>query len=324
MATTTATFSNVSVLPAGWSSTDIGAPGISGWAGYDAGSNAYSVNGGGLDFGAGSSDQFNLTNRSFTGDGSVIARVKAPAGGDPAAKAGVMIRSDATASAAFESLSRTRCQRPGFPVALRQRRIGPVRDADEHSRGTVAAARSHRRQHPGRVLLQRRGALDAGRIKPLDHAHQRHGAGRAGGHRARQCGPAGRDILRCQHRAGRRLDRFGYRRADGAGGLGRLRCAQQYPHADRRRLGHFRRRRPVQLRPPQHERRRQRDRICEFAQQRRSAGQGRRDDPRRRHRLRRFRRNICRCPARADFRIAPPTVRWSSRRSTRSLAHRSA
>lgn len=105
-ATATATYTNVSVLPAGWTDVDIGAPALPGWAGYDAANNTFALAGSGSDIG-GTSDQFNFASRSMTGGGSVIALVESQSGTDQSEKAGVMIRNDDTAGSLFASVAVT-------------------------------------------------------------------------------------------------------------------------------------------------------------------------------------------------------------------------
>ncbi len=102
--TTTATFSNVSVLPTGWSDNDIGSPPLPGWAGYNGTVNVFTVTGSGTGIG-GSSDQFNFTNYAMTGNGTVSALVDSLTNTNPTAQAGVMIRADTTAGSLFAGVS---------------------------------------------------------------------------------------------------------------------------------------------------------------------------------------------------------------------------
>jgi len=60
------------VLPASWTGTDIGVPGLAGSATYSAG--VYTVKGGGADI-WNTSDQFQFAWRTLTGNGEIIARV---------------------------------------------------------------------------------------------------------------------------------------------------------------------------------------------------------------------------------------------------------
>jgi len=104
--TTTATFSNVSVLPSGWSDNDIGSPPLPGWAGYNSTPNTFTATGSGSGIGS-SSDQFNFTNYAMTGNTTVAALVDSLTNTDPNAQAGLMIRADTTAGSLFASVSIT-------------------------------------------------------------------------------------------------------------------------------------------------------------------------------------------------------------------------
>ncbi len=79
---TTATFSDVSVLPTGWSDNDIGSPPLTGWAGYNSIANTFTVTGSGSGIGS-SSDQFNFTNYAITGSATVSALVDSLTNTDP-------------------------------------------------------------------------------------------------------------------------------------------------------------------------------------------------------------------------------------------------
>lgn len=103
---TTATFTNVSMLPAGWSGGDVGAPAISGSAAFDPASNSFAQSGGGSGIG-GTADQFNFVSRSITGGGEVVARIDSLSSSEASARGGVMIRGDLTAGAAFAGISVT-------------------------------------------------------------------------------------------------------------------------------------------------------------------------------------------------------------------------
>jgi hypothetical protein len=98
----TATFGNVAVvsaaLGAGWSDMDIGSPGDPGWATLNSG--VYTVAGGGSDI-WNAADQFNFASQSYSGNGSVVARVTSVTNTDVWAKAGVMFRSSTAANAAY-------------------------------------------------------------------------------------------------------------------------------------------------------------------------------------------------------------------------------
>jgi len=81
-------------LPQGWASQDIGAVGLAGSAGQDAGT--FTVRGAGADI-WGSADSFHFVNRRFSGDGEIVARVLSMENTHSRAKAGVMIRETLTA-----------------------------------------------------------------------------------------------------------------------------------------------------------------------------------------------------------------------------------
>ncbi len=83
-----------------WNGQDIGAAGASGGGVYASNNFNYTVAGAGADIG-GASDAFHFTYFRLTGDGSLTARVVSLTNTNAAAKAGVMMRSDLTAGAAF-------------------------------------------------------------------------------------------------------------------------------------------------------------------------------------------------------------------------------
>jgi hypothetical protein len=111
-----ASFTHVSVLPAGWTAGDIGAPGLPGSSIFDPIASGWSVAGSGADI-WGASDQFHLAGQSFTGDGSLTARVGSIQNTDPWAKAGVMIRDQNAANAPFADVVAS----PGNGVAFQWR-----------------------------------------------------------------------------------------------------------------------------------------------------------------------------------------------------------
>jgi regulation of enolase protein 1 (concanavalin A-like superfamily) len=94
-ARTTATASGVAVVPAGWSSIDVGAPRTTGdtWWQTDAGA----VNASGSDI-WGTNDQFRYVYRQYSGDVDVVTRVPSMTGN--LAKGGLMIRGALTPSSA--------------------------------------------------------------------------------------------------------------------------------------------------------------------------------------------------------------------------------
>jgi hypothetical protein len=78
-----------SLLPPPWRSTDIGAVGASGFAGYVDGT--FYVQGDGADI-WGTADAFRFVYQPVAGDADIVARVTHEAAGHPLAKAGVMFR----------------------------------------------------------------------------------------------------------------------------------------------------------------------------------------------------------------------------------------
>ena len=94
-----ATMDHVSAasLPAGWSSQDIGAPGVKGSS--TANGTAFVVSGGGADI-WGAADAFQFASRTLNGDGQLVARVTTIENTHRWAKAGLMVRSGLTANAA--------------------------------------------------------------------------------------------------------------------------------------------------------------------------------------------------------------------------------
>ncbi len=94
------------VVAGGWSDQDINSPGVVGTTMFDPDTGKWIVTGGGADIG-GAADQFNFPSAGLTGDGSIIAQVTSQTGTDAAARAGVMIRADNTAGAAFAAVEVT-------------------------------------------------------------------------------------------------------------------------------------------------------------------------------------------------------------------------
>jgi len=86
-----------SIIPAPWSSTDIGVVGSPGSASYSA--PTFTVTGSGTDI-QGTADSFQFVYQQLTGDTTVIARVVTQQHTSDWAKAGVMIRQDLTTGAA--------------------------------------------------------------------------------------------------------------------------------------------------------------------------------------------------------------------------------
>ncbi len=109
-------FNSFSATPIGLTSQDIGSPGIAGSSTYDPTTGNWTINGGGADI-WNASDQFSFASQSFTGDGSIVARVNSQTGANSWAKAGVMFRNDNTAGAAFADMVVT----PGEGLAFQWR-----------------------------------------------------------------------------------------------------------------------------------------------------------------------------------------------------------
>ena len=86
------------VLPAGWMDTDLGEPGISGIATYNAG--AWTIAGSGADI-WNNSDAFHFARQTAYADGVMIAEVTGITKTDPWAKAGVMFRNNTDPSSMF-------------------------------------------------------------------------------------------------------------------------------------------------------------------------------------------------------------------------------
>jgi fibronectin type 3 domain-containing protein len=84
--------------PAGWNDADIGSPAVPGYTRYDG--LTWTVAGSGSDI-WNNSDQFHFASRSLSGNGSIVARVTGVQNTDANAKAGVMFRDSAAASAMY-------------------------------------------------------------------------------------------------------------------------------------------------------------------------------------------------------------------------------
>jgi hypothetical protein len=122
----TATFTNVSLLPAGWVDADVGSPSWPGYAYDNTGSGEWTVAGGGAGIG-GTADQFHFASQGFSGDGSMTARVTGVMNTDPGAEAGVMFRGSTDPSAPFADVVVT----PGNGVAFQWRGTpGDVANSD--------------------------------------------------------------------------------------------------------------------------------------------------------------------------------------------------
>jgi glucose/arabinose dehydrogenase/regulation of enolase protein 1 (concanavalin A-like superfamily) len=89
-----------SVLPAGWTSVDVGGPLMTGTAEYSAGDQAFYIDGSGSDV-YGTKDQFHYVYQTLNGDGTIVARVRYQSNTSPWAKAGVMFKQSPIAGASF-------------------------------------------------------------------------------------------------------------------------------------------------------------------------------------------------------------------------------
>ncbi len=102
-------------LPGGWSSTDIGSPGLAGSSSYAAGT--WTVRGSGADI-WGTSDQFQFAyNNAVTNYSVIVARVTAQDNTHAWAKAGVMFRDSTAADSMFAMAVAT----PGNGVSFQWR-----------------------------------------------------------------------------------------------------------------------------------------------------------------------------------------------------------
>jgi regulation of enolase protein 1 (concanavalin A-like superfamily) len=88
----------VASLPPGWSSTDVGTPGMAGSASFSNGT--FTVSGSGGDIWS-TSDNFQYAFQSVTGDQTITARVASQQNTNVWAKAGVMIRQTTAANSAY-------------------------------------------------------------------------------------------------------------------------------------------------------------------------------------------------------------------------------
>jgi hypothetical protein len=95
-----ATFTNVSVLPAGWTAGDVGGPGQPGGTVFDPDTGTWTVSGGGADIGD-AFDQFQFVSQGFSGDGYLLAQITGVQDPDPGAKAGLLFRDSTDPGAPF-------------------------------------------------------------------------------------------------------------------------------------------------------------------------------------------------------------------------------
>ncbi len=107
---TTGTFSSLTIgnaaplVPAPWTAKDIASPAVAGTATESAGT--FTVSGAGTDI-FNTSDQFQFVYQQVSGDTQIVARVASLQAANAWSKAGVMIRSDLTASAANTAMFAT-------------------------------------------------------------------------------------------------------------------------------------------------------------------------------------------------------------------------
>jgi hypothetical protein len=87
-------------MPAGWTSTDVGAPITAGTADYAASAQSFYLDGAGADE-YGANDQSHFVYQAMPADGSIIARVRFQTNSSPWAKAGLMIRQSTATGAAW-------------------------------------------------------------------------------------------------------------------------------------------------------------------------------------------------------------------------------
>jgi regulation of enolase protein 1 (concanavalin A-like superfamily) len=110
------TVSEPSSLPAGWSHQDVGATGATGNASYA--SNTFSVTGAGADV-WGTADAFHYAYTTLDGDGTIVARVKTIQFVHAWTKAGVMMRSSLSPSAAYAYMLVAASSAKGAPFQRR-------------------------------------------------------------------------------------------------------------------------------------------------------------------------------------------------------------
>ena len=92
---------NPAGVPPGWSDEDIGSPSPAGQGQYSSGTGIWTMSGGGGSGIGSTADQFNYLWENYSGDGILIAEVTSLQNTNPAARAGVMFRSDDSAGSAF-------------------------------------------------------------------------------------------------------------------------------------------------------------------------------------------------------------------------------
>ncbi|EHB58540.1 PKD domain containing protein [Mycolicibacterium rhodesiae JS60] len=90
--------------PAPWQEGDVGHPTIAGYSSYDNG--IFTIRGAGGDI-WGPTDEFHYVHQTFSGDGTIIARITSQTDTDDWAKSGIMIKESATAGAKYVLLAVT-------------------------------------------------------------------------------------------------------------------------------------------------------------------------------------------------------------------------
>jgi regulation of enolase protein 1 (concanavalin A-like superfamily) len=94
----TATFTNFSITPTGWSDADIGSPTLPGSAIFNGQSWIDAASGSDI---WGTADELNFVSHPLVGDGSISAQINTMQTTDPSAKSGVMIRESTAAGSRF-------------------------------------------------------------------------------------------------------------------------------------------------------------------------------------------------------------------------------
>ena len=82
---------SVRPLPAGWSSVDVGATGVTGYTHFDSATNTFTNAGAGPDM-TGTTDQFHFAHQALRGDGEIVARITQNENTGGNARAGLEIR----------------------------------------------------------------------------------------------------------------------------------------------------------------------------------------------------------------------------------------
>jgi regulation of enolase protein 1 (concanavalin A-like superfamily) len=103
-ATYTINYDALGLPPAPWQQSDIGAPSAAGYSSYEDG--VFTVRGAGNDIWD-DTDQFHYVYQSFSGDGTVVARVTSQTPTDGWAKSGIMIKESAAPGAKYVLLAVT-------------------------------------------------------------------------------------------------------------------------------------------------------------------------------------------------------------------------